>query len=130
MLKLQINVSQQYNTNSRKMNIDTGSNMESWLSTFESCHDKTNIVRADQHGSRPTCASAQYDQDPCCSVSLLVIEYVSEQHGSWSDYADAQAAMVWIHAGRKPITLVLYWRGSFSSGKLFVSDVNMINTII
>jgi hypothetical protein len=38
----------------------------------------------DQHGSRPACASAQSDQDPCCSlsVSLLVLELVSEQHGS------------------------------------------------
>jgi hypothetical protein len=37
----------------------------------------------DQHGSRPAC------KDPCCSlsVSLLVIELVSEQHGSWSDSA-------------------------------------------
>jgi hypothetical protein len=46
----------------------------------------------DQHGSRPACASAQCDQDSCCSllVSLLVIGCVSEQHGSWSDCADAQ----------------------------------------
>jgi hypothetical protein len=49
----------------------------------------------DQHGSRPACASAQSDQDPCCSllVSLLVIDFVSEQHGSWSDCADAQAGL-------------------------------------
>jgi hypothetical protein len=34
-------------------------------------------------------------QDSCCSLSdsLLVIEYVSEQHGSWSDCADAQAGL-------------------------------------
>jgi hypothetical protein len=45
----------------------------------------------DQHGSRPVCVSAQSDQDPCCSlsVSLLVIGFVREQHGSWSDCADA-----------------------------------------
>jgi hypothetical protein len=44
----------------------------------------------DQHGSRPVCTSAQSDQDPCCSlsVSLLVIGFVSEQHGSWADCAD------------------------------------------
>jgi hypothetical protein len=35
---------------------------------------------------------------------------VSEQHGSWSDCADAQ--LVWIHAGCKPIMLVLSWCGS------------------
>jgi hypothetical protein len=42
---------------------------------FEPCHDKINIV------------DLQSDQDPCCSlsVSLLVIGFVSEQHGSWSD---------------------------------------------
>jgi hypothetical protein len=35
------------------------------------------------------------DQDPCCSlaVSLFVIELVSEQHGSLSDCADAQAGL-------------------------------------
>jgi hypothetical protein len=49
----------------------------------------------DQHGFRPACASAQSDQDPCCSLSdlLLVIGLVSEQHGSWSDCADAQAGL-------------------------------------
>jgi hypothetical protein len=54
----------------------------------ESRHDKTNIVRL-----RPTFAHS--DQDPCCSlsVSLLVIGFVSEQHGSWSDCADAQAGL-------------------------------------
>jgi hypothetical protein len=45
----------------------------------------------DQHGTRPACASAQSDQDPCCSLSVfpLVIELESEQHSSWSDCADA-----------------------------------------
>jgi hypothetical protein len=40
-------------------------------------------------------ASAQFDQDPCCplSVSLLVIGFGSEQHGSWSDCAEAQAGL-------------------------------------
>jgi hypothetical protein len=40
-------------------------------------------------------ASAQSDQDPCCSLSvyLLVIELISGQHGSWSDYADSQAGL-------------------------------------
>jgi hypothetical protein len=39
--------------------------------------------------------SAQSDQDPCCSlsVSLLIIGLISEQHGSWSDCADAQAGL-------------------------------------
>jgi hypothetical protein len=45
----------------------------------EPLHNKTNIV-----GLRPTCS---------LSVSLLVIELVSEQHGSWSDCADAQAGL-------------------------------------
>jgi hypothetical protein len=46
---------------------------------YEQRHDKTNIMLCDQHGSRPACASAQSDQDPCCSlsVSLLVIGFVS-----------------------------------------------------
>jgi hypothetical protein len=45
--------------------------------------------------SRSACASAQFDQDPCCSlsVSLLIIGFVSEQHGFWSDCADAQACL-------------------------------------
>jgi hypothetical protein len=49
----------------------------------------------DQHGSRPACASAQSDQDPCCSLSdsLLVIGLVSKQHGSWSDCEDAHAGL-------------------------------------
>jgi hypothetical protein len=39
--------------------------------------------------------SLQSDQDPCCSlsVSLLEIEMVSEQHGSWSDCTDAQSGL-------------------------------------
>jgi hypothetical protein len=38
---------------------------------------------------------AQSDQDPCCSllVSLLVIGFVSKQHGSWSDCVDGQAGL-------------------------------------
>jgi hypothetical protein len=52
-----------------------------------------------QHNAFATCMdpdqSAQSDQDPCCSlsVSLLVIEFVSKQHVSWSDCADAQAGL-------------------------------------
>jgi hypothetical protein len=43
----------------------------------------------------PAWASVQSDLGPCCSlsISLLVIGFVSEQHGSWSDYADAQAGL-------------------------------------
>jgi hypothetical protein len=61
---------------------------------------KPTLWVCDQHGSRPACASAQSDQDPFCllSVSLVVIGFVSEQHGSWSNCAD-----VWVQAGRKPI---------------------------
>jgi hypothetical protein len=35
------------------------------------------------------------DQDPCCSLtnSITSRETDSEQHGSWSDFADAQAGM-------------------------------------
>jgi hypothetical protein len=57
-----------------------------WAASWQNQHNGF----ADQHGSRPACASAQSDQDPWCSlsVSLLVIELVSEQHRSWSDCAD------------------------------------------
>jgi hypothetical protein len=43
----------------------------------------------------PDQPGVQSDQDPCCSlsVSLLVIDLVSEQHGSLSDFADAQAGL-------------------------------------
>jgi hypothetical protein len=62
--------------------------LEVILNIIEPCHDKTNIVRL-----RPTWIqiSLQSDQDPCytLSVSLLVVGFVSEQHGSWSDCADA-----------------------------------------
>jgi hypothetical protein len=62
---------------------------------FEPCHDKTNIMGLRSAWINPDCASMQSDQDPCCSlsVSLLVIELVSEQHGSLSDCADAQAGL-------------------------------------
>jgi hypothetical protein len=36
---------------------------------------------------------------------------VSEQNGSWSDWR--MRRLVWIHAGRKRIMLVLSWRGSY-----------------
>jgi hypothetical protein len=67
----------------------------------------------DQHGSRPACASAKSDQNPCCSLTnpLTRTETDSEQHGTWSDCADAQ--LVWIHAGRKRTMLVLSWPGLF-----------------
>jgi hypothetical protein len=66
---------------------------------YEPRHHKTNIVRL-----RPAWIwtsldldqpEAKSDQDPCCSlsVSLLVKVLLSEQHGSWSDYADAQAGL-------------------------------------
>jgi peptide YY len=40
-------------------------------------------------------ASAQSDQDPCCSLTYPItsIETDSEQHGSWSDCADAQTGL-------------------------------------
>jgi hypothetical protein len=60
-------------------------------------HAMTKLTKCvcDQHGTRPACASAQSDQDPCCSLSfsLLVIGLVIEQHGSWSDCADAQVGL-------------------------------------
>jgi hypothetical protein len=51
----------------------------------------------DQSGSRQACASAQSDQDPCCSlsVSLLVIGFVSEQHGGWSGSMLVANALCW-----------------------------------
>jgi hypothetical protein len=49
---------------------------------------RNNIWAASWQNQQSAFASAQSDQDPCCSlsVSLLVIGFVSEQHGSWSDY--------------------------------------------
>jgi hypothetical protein len=62
---------------------------------FEQLHNKTNSCICDQHGSRPAGASTQSEQYPCCSlsVSLIVKEFVSEQHGSWSDCVDGQASL-------------------------------------
>jgi hypothetical protein len=39
--------------------------------------------------------SAQSDQDPCCSLTNPITsrETESEQHGSWSDFAEAQAGL-------------------------------------
>jgi hypothetical protein len=56
---------------------------------------KPTLCVCDQHGSRPACASAQSDQDPCCSLMNRITsrETDSEQHGSWSDCADAQAGL-------------------------------------
>jgi hypothetical protein len=51
-------------------------------------HNKLAASRQNQHNGFATSIdpdqSAQSDQDPCCSlsVSLLVIGFVSEQHGS------------------------------------------------
>jgi hypothetical protein len=49
----------------------------------------------DQHGSRPACASAQSDQDPCCSLTNPIAsrETDSEHHGSLSDCPDAHAGL-------------------------------------
>jgi hypothetical protein len=45
---------------------------------------KPTLCVCDQHGFRPACASAQSDQDPCCSLtnSIASRETDSEQHGS------------------------------------------------
>jgi hypothetical protein len=58
---------------------------------YKFCKFKINNVLT----SHKVDTSAQTDQDPCCSlsVSLLVIEFVSEQHESWSDCVDAQAGL-------------------------------------
>jgi hypothetical protein len=49
---------------------------------------KPTLCDCDQHGSRPACTSEQSDQDQCCSlsVSIFVIEFVSEQHGRKTHY--------------------------------------------
>jgi hypothetical protein len=56
-------------------------------------------------------AHGQADQDLCCSllVSLLVVGLVSEQY---PDQTARMRMLVWIHAGRKRIMLVLSWRSS------------------
>jgi hypothetical protein len=56
---------------------------------------KSTYCVCDQHGSRPACASAHSDQNPCCSLTNPITsrETDSEQHGSWSDCADAQAGL-------------------------------------
>jgi hypothetical protein len=38
---------------------------------------------------------AQFDQDPCCSLTNQItrLETDSEKHGSWSDCADVQAGL-------------------------------------
>jgi hypothetical protein len=81
------------------------------LNIYEPRHDKTYIM-----GLRPAWiqTSLQSDQDPCCSLSdsLLVIGFVSQQHGSWYQTVRMRR-LIWIHAGRKPIMLVLSWRGSY-----------------
>jgi hypothetical protein len=66
-----------YNYNVYKKNSNDTDLSENLTNTFEPRHDKANIM-----GLRPT--SAQSDQDQCCllSVSLLVLGFVSEQHGS------------------------------------------------
>jgi hypothetical protein len=56
---------------------------------------KPTLCVRDQHGSKPTCASAQSDKDPQFSLinPIKSRETNSEQHGSWSDCTDAQAGL-------------------------------------
>jgi hypothetical protein len=82
-----------------------------FIASLQACQNKAHMSRVmtkpwvcDQHGSKSACASTQSDQDPCCSITNLITsrETDSEQHGSWSDCADA---------GRK--RTMLSWRGSY-----------------
>jgi hypothetical protein len=85
-------------------------------STYEPCHDKTNIM-----GLRPAWVQTSLRIRAVWSGSILFAisfftcyRVVSERHGSWSDCADMRK-LVWIHAGRKPIMLVLSCRGSYGN---------------
>jgi hypothetical protein len=86
----------------------------------------------DLHGSRPVCAFAQTDQDPRCSlsISLLVIELVSEQHESWPDCTDAQADLIpcWSqthYVGFVVTRLILPW-----NNYMFYCVTDMKHTLI
>jgi hypothetical protein len=60
------------------------------INRYEPRHYKTNIKRLRPAWIQTSLRIVQSDQDPCwsLSVSVLVIGFVSEQHGS-SDCADA-----------------------------------------
>jgi hypothetical protein len=83
----------------------------------------------DQHGSRPACTSAQSDQVPCCQlswVSPLVMEYISEQHGSWSDCTDPCWSQT--HYVGFVVTWVIYWWNTCVFG--FVNPCHWKETMV
>jgi hypothetical protein len=59
-------------------------NLFDTLSCLRHAMAKPTECVCDQHGSRPACASAQSDQDPCCSLTSPIISWEtdSEHHGS------------------------------------------------
>jgi hypothetical protein len=68
----------------------------------------------DQHGFRPACASAQSDQDPCCSLTNSITRRETDISNSMDpDQTARMRRLVWIYACGKPIMQVLPWRGSY-----------------
>jgi hypothetical protein len=69
--------------------LSTTENSKSYLCTIKNIFNiKVHNWAASQQNQHSAFATSM---DPCCSLSvfLFVIEFVSEQHGSWSDCADA-----------------------------------------
>ena len=49
----------------------------------------------------------------CTHWVAMVLSFLHEDSGDWSDWADAQPRLIWVFAGRTVILLVLSWGRSF-----------------
>jgi hypothetical protein len=75
-----------------------------WASPWQ---NQCNVFATSMYPDQP----AQSDQDPCCSLTNPITIANSRD----PDQNALMRRLVWIHAGRKCITLVLSSRGSFKS---------------
>jgi hypothetical protein len=88
-------------------------------SIYEPCHDKTKVMRL-----RPAWIQTSLCIRAVWSGSMLFTYKLYNSRKTDSDSMDPDQTtqmrrLVWIHAARKPIMLVLLWRGSFVSSVHF-----------
>ena len=90
--------------------------------TYRPSHDKTNKMTvssedSDQPGHPPSLIRVFA---VCMKIVWFLSYPLSAQRRLWSDWADAQARLIWVFAGRTVILLVLSWSGSYVINVVYI----------